>query len=905
MSSAAFPPRWAEQLLDRALVSPAQKHGIGGDLREDYRRVHAARGRLRADLWYWREAVLLYFRFRLERRHRRAAAPAPPSRGSGEPGRQGGGSGPKALQDVAQDIRLAFRGLMRAPAFTGIALLSLALGIGANTGLFSVIQAVWFTPVPGVSEPEKITEILVTERLRPSQEWTYPDFLAVRESEVPLEAVAGWKDRAGAITTAGGSRGVTITYASAELFRVLGIEPAMGRSFLPSEEEDNVVVVSHDLWENELEGVPDILGTSISVNQTPYTVVGVTPNGFRGHRTLGPPTDLWIPLRHHPFISGEASLAENREIRWLQVLGRLEAGTELEEADAALSTVFSRLAEEFPETNEDRRARAYSFGPVPALGRDASLMGVIGLLVMAGVVLLIICGNVAGMILARNATRDQEFAVRLALGSGPGRLVRFWMVEALLLGGMGGGLGIVLALSGSESFGVMAGTPLPPGAMEVNLPVLLFSVGLTLCATITFGLLPALRFSNPELASSIKEDSRGGGRRVGKVHWIAASAQTGVAFVFLAVSLLFVRALGAWGQQDPGFEPDGLLVASVDLSFSGYNSTDQGEAFFEEVKEALGALPGVAGVTIADGMPLDQVGNYTSVSRADGAESDHSNVQVEFTRAAEAFFETIGTPILQGRGFEESDDETSERVAVITRSLADRLWPGEVPLGRRVRVPVSLGPAEIFTVVGVSANTASSRARENHPHVFLPLRQTYRPRVMVIVRALADPGGLAAPVRAAILETNPSLPYPELSLGRTMVARALAAQRSTASMAGVLGAVALLLSAIGVYGVISFGVASRTREIGLRMAVGASRSRILKEILGGAAWIALPGLVGGGLLAVATAFSMKRFLLGISPADPLSLTLAAGVLLMVVLSASLVPAWRASATEPMGALRRE
>lgn len=805
---------------------------------------------------------------------------------------------------MRQDVRWAVRGFAGSPLFTAVALLSLALGIGANTALYSVVRATWFTPVPGVSEPEGVAELLVTQRGRPSQEWSYPDFKAAQEGDLPVEALAAWKNRAGAIGAGEGSRGVTITYASPELFRVLGVDPSMGRFFLPSEEADPVVVVSHDLWQSGLEGARDILGTALSVNGTPYTVVGVAPPEFRGHRTAGAPTDLWIPLLRYPSISGDAGWLEDRAAPWLLVLGRLEAGTEAEEIDPALSTVFARLAREFPDTNGDRSARAFSFGPVPALGRDEALLGLAGLVAMAATVLLIICGNVAGMILARNATREHEIAVRLALGSGRGRLIRFWMLEALLLGGVGGGLGTVLALSSLGPISALVGAPLPPATTEIDLTVLLFSLGLIACAVLAFGLLPALRFSEPGLASSIQEGGGGGGRRVGRIHWVAASAQTGVAFTFVMISLLFVRALGVWGHQDPGFEPEGLLVTTVDLSSSGYDSADQGEVFLEEVRQAIGSLPGVARVAIADGMPLDLVGNYTTVSRADAADDGHGTVQVEFTRAAEDFFETIGTPIVQGRGLVKADDEAAERVVVVTRSVAEKLWPGEEALGRRVRISTRRGDVETSTVVGVSVNTASSRARENNPHVFLSLRQGWQPRVMIIVKATTDPASLVGPVRAAILTINPSLPYPEFTLGEAMVTRALAPQRSSASIAAALGALALLLSAIGVFGVVSFGVASRTREIGLRMAVGASRARVVTEVLKGAASMAVPGVLLGGVLAVSVAFSMQRFLLGISPADPLSLALAAGVLFLVVLSASVIPAWRASAVQPMQALRR-
>jgi hypothetical protein len=310
-------------------------------------------------------------------------------------------------------------------------------------------------------------------------------------------------------------------------------------------------------------------------------------------------------------------------------------------------------------------------------------------------------------------------------------------------------------------------------------------------------------------------------------------------------------------------------------------------------------------VTLSDGIPLDLVGNYTGVTPAEAADEGGGSVQVEFTRAAEGFFGTIGTPVLQGRGFEATDDETGEPVVVVTRSLAQRLWPGEEALGRRVRIPLGLDSARTFTVVGVVSHTASSRATEDWPHVFLALRQSYQPRIMIVAKAAVDAGALVGPVRSAILEVDPGLPHPDFVLGERLVERALQAQRSTASMAGGFGLLALLLSAIGVYGVVAFGVTCRTREIGLRMALGASRERVLRGILRDAVRLAVPGLLVGTVFAVGAAMSMQRFLLGISPADPLSLGVAAAILFGVVVLASLVPARRASGIQPMRALRQE
>jgi predicted permease len=700
-------------------------------------------------------------------------------------------------------------------------------------------------------------------------------------------------------------------YVSANYFRLLGVTMARGRDFLPSEDDGTgqhpVVVVSHRMWQDRLGGDEDVIGRTITLNRAPYTVVGVAGEAFKGHRPLHAGLDLWAPLMQHPYLAGERDYSDDRHVQWLLVLGRLRAGATVDEATAALQTVFARLEEEYPETNQARGARAHPFGPIPAMGRAGSMIAVTSVLVLAGIILLIICGNLAGMVLARNATRDREIAVRLALGSGRGRLVRHLMIEALMLAIAGGGLGTLLAFSATDAASAVMSFdfPIPGISVRPNIAILAFTLLMTLGATLVFGLFPAIRFSRPDLISSLKDDTGSGGRRVGRIHRFAASAQTGVAFLFLVLCGLWVRAMGVMEHRDLGFEPADLLVTRMDLSLEGYESPEDGIAFLDRVTESVGSLPGVVSAAVADGIPLDQVGNYTSVSRAYRPDEPGGRVTVEFTRGTEGFLETIGTPVRQGRGFEATDVASSEPVAVVTSSLAQRIWPGEEAVGRQLSIRLGTDSARAYTVVGVVGHTASSRATEDWPHVFFALRQTYYPRIMLVIKGTVDATSLIRPVRAAILEADPGLPMPEFVTGESLVARATRDQRLNAGTAGGFGLLALILSAIGVYGVVAFAVASRTREIGLRMAMGASRERVLTGVLKDAVRLAVPGLVVGALLAIATGFSLQRFLLGVSPADPLSLAGAAAVLFLVVVLASVVPARRASGVDPIDALRQE
>ncbi len=800
---------------------------------------------------------------------------------------RGNGSAYEWLVDVGQDVRYALRGLAKAKAFTAIAVLSLALGIGVNTTLFTVVHSTMFRPVPGVNGADRIVEVLSTVSGREFQEWTYPDFLDVRAAETPIEELAGWKTRTGSFGGLDGGQPVNLMYVSANYFRVLGVSPSLGRGFLPGEDVvpggHKVAVVSQRMWH-------------------------VTPEVFRGHRPLvggvAGELDVWLPLTEHPSMLEARSAAEDREWMWLLTLGRLRDGATVDEANAALHTVFTRLSSAYPESNEDRGARAASFGSFPAMNRTADLLAAGGMVVLVGLVLLVICSNLAGMVLARSATRERELAVRLALGSGRARLVRQLMAEALVLAIIGGGGGILLAhwATGFASSGGL-GLPAPAAGWQVNGPILVYSLVLTLGTTLVFGLFPALRFSRPELVASLKDDTGGGARRVGRIHRLAAAAQTGIALVLLVVCSLFFRAVGLMNQRDLGFEPENLFVAHIDLTSEGYDDPEKGEAFVDRVLESVGATPGVAIVAVADGIPLDLIGNFTAVSRTDLPEEQSGTVTVEFTRATEGFFPAIGASILQGRGFQVTDKASAAPVVVVTKSLADLLWPGEQALGRQLRVPLYREDDQLYTVVGVVQDVASSVATRDIPHVFVSLRQRYRPRLMIALRANADLGGLGQSIREAILAIDPKLPAPVLVTSTSLVRRSTEAQRATAMVAAGLGALVLLLSAIGVYGVVAFMVANRTREIGLRMAMGATRGQVLRRVLWDAIRLAVPGLAAGGLLAVAVATAMRSQLLGLSPVDPVSFSAAVGVLLMLVLLASFIPARRASAVDPLDALR--
>ena len=525
------------------------------------------------------------------------------------------------FSDVLQDVRFTFRGLRRASGFAIVAVLSLAVGIGVNSALFTTIYAVWLAPVPGVTNQDRIVDMVPVIRGHDYFWWAYPDFENVREANTPFESLTAWAERDATFGSGEGGRKARVVYATSGYFNVLGALPTIGRGFLASEDggpgQHPVVVVSHDFWRDRLSGSSDILGRSLVLDGAPYTVIGVAPEEFIGARVNRSKVDMWVPLFQHPYAGGDEPVLSDRGRTSVQVLGRLRPEASIDEARVAVQTVFASLAAEYPETNRERTVKASSFGRFPAQNRIQDQVSVVGICGLLAVLLLIICGNLAGMALSRSAGREQEIGVRLALGSSRLRLVRHLMVEAVILTVIGGGVGTVLAMVAMTRVSPMDLSISAPGAtFEPSGWMLALSMLLSLVAALAFGLLPALRFSRPELVSALKDDSGGGGQRVGRFQRYAASLQTGTAFLLVLMAALFLRSLERLDQSEIGFRPEGMVVSDFRtggtfLGFlnpveEGYPSMEEGgTALLDGLLESIGSLPGVASVALSSGFPLD------------------------------------------------------------------------------------------------------------------------------------------------------------------------------------------------------------------------------------------------------------------------------------------------------------
>ncbi|MBW3535817.1 MAG: ABC transporter permease, partial [Gemmatimonadetes bacterium] len=737
--------------------------------------------------------------------------------------------------------------------------------------------------------------------------FAYPDFIDIREGVPALDAAAAYRLETLALSRGGEGERVNAIFVSPEYFRVLGLMPTAGRFLTPEEDrgvgEHPVAVLGHGFWRDRMGAAPDVVGATIQLNRRPYTVVGIGPADFRGHM-IGYVPDVYLPIVQHPPMSEGRDYLDQRGASWHQTLGLLRPGGTVDELNAQLTGLGARLAEAHPATNANRTFSALPLGPIPGGGRGPASLFLGVLMGLVGLILVVTCANVAGMFLGRAAAREREVAVRLALGAGRGALLRQLTVEALLVFVLGGAVGAALAV-----FGVgllrpdLVPTPVPIDFdVSPDGRVFAFAAAVTLVTGLVFGLLPALQATRLDLVRSLREDVRSGGGR----SWVRrafVTAQVGFSLVLLMAAGLFVRSLQQASELETGFDPSDTYMAGVDLSLEGYDA-EEGRGFQQMLLDRIRELPGVSAAALAMDFPLDMSSNGTVV-RPEGRPEEERGVPVDFNRVSPGYFGTLRIPLLQGRDFSVADDAGSEAVAVVSRVFAERVWPGEEPLGRAFRWGLG-GEAPLLTVVGVVEDVKNSLITEAaKPFVYLPLSQSYDPGAHVVVRAGGGITAVAPSLRRAILEADPSLSFTPVIALESYTRLGILPQRVAAGVTATLGLLALLLAGLGVYGVVAHAVGQRTREMGVRMALGADRSDLLRLLVRGGIALALPGVVVGALLSVGVGSVMQSLLLGLSPADPWALGTVALLLVGVVVLASFVPARRAAGVPPMEALRHE
>ncbi len=755
------------------------------------------------------------------------------------------------LADLVQDCRLGLRQLARSPGFTVAAVLCLALGIGANTAVFSVAELFLFRSLP-VERPGELVRWYssFSGGVRYGAV-SYPDFVDIRDHNKVFSGLAASSMTPLHLSADGRNERLWGELASAHYFSVLSAEVALGRGFLPQEGSERgahpVVVLSHGLWRSRFGSDPAVVGRPITLNGHPFTVVGVAAETFHGG-TVSLKTALWLPIGMQETVTPGGPRLEHRGSHWLRpVIGRLRPGVTIGEAESALNTLMAGLAQAYPSSNTGKSVvlvpEAKSALDPMVRGRFAGFLGL--MFGVVGIVLLLACSNVASLVLARGAARRREVALRLALGAGRGRLVRQLVAESAVLAFLAGGAGLLAAL-GLTRF--LASLPLPldyPIRVEVtpNPKVLAFTLGLSILACLLFGLVPALRTSRPELAPGIKEGAMGrGGTRLSR---LLVAGQVALSMILLVGSALVLESLANARRLELGFDPERQLLASLDLGLQGYDEV-QGRELFRVLEERVRALPGVTATGWAQIVPLS-FGVAQTLAAPEGYQAPAGGTEpyIDYNRVGPGYFESLGLPLLAGRGFEPADGAEGQRAIVVNRAFADTYWPGQSALGKRVD---TFGGEHL--VVGMAATGKYWRLGESpRPYMYLPIDRYYEASRTLHVRTAGDPGPLAEAVRREIRALDAQLPIRDLKLMTSQLGSALLPARLAAVAVSAFSFLALLLAAVGLYAVIAFWVAQRVPEIGLRLALGARaadiRNLVLRQGLGLTAFGLGVGLAGG------------------------------------------------------------
>ena len=812
------------------------------------------------------------------------------------------------LEHLAQDLRFALRMLRKSPGFTAIAVLTLALGIGANTAIFSIVDAVFLRPLP-YPNANRIYLVDRTGNRLGGPSISEAIFAAwQRQAGDIFEHLGLWRYTATVkLTGAGEAQMIVAAGASTEFFPALGVEPALGRNFRPEEGRPggpHVAMLSNSFWRAQFGGDANVLGRSITLEGEPFTIVGVLRRGFTWP-LLSAPAQVWLAVQV-PLTSNNPSNGGRLAI------GLLKPDVSRAQAEAALTPSLEDLRQQFPNMfSPGERAHldplrsffAKSAGPAPLL-----MFGGVGL------VLLIACANVANLMLARSATRQREMAVRSAIGASRGRIVRQLLTESVVLAMIGGACGVA-ACYGAFG-GILSLVPAEishVGAYKIDGMVLAFAFLLSVATGIIFGLAPAVGASKVNLNGSLKEASARSGAGGGRIRSGLASSELAISLVLLIGAALTIQSLARLMRTPSGFDPSNVLTFRVALSGESYGAAEKRAAFFKQAIERLSTLPGVQAAGLTDTVPSVDTGSDMLFSMENefgapgGAEAHDADIRV----ISPDYFRTLRVPLVRGRTFSESDNASNTPVVVINEAIAKALWPGHDPIGHRLWIGKPMGPSAAEPaprqIVGiVSDMRQDSLADPPAPAMYIPYEQTkYTDSECFVLRTVHAPLLAVPDVRDALRAIDPEIPLTEMNTLRNVVSESLTDWRFHAILLGIFGALALVIAAVGVYGVISYSVAQRTHEIGVRMALGAERRNILRLVIGQGLTLAGIGIVAGIAAALGLTRLMASLLYGVSASDPLTFAGVAMLLVVVALAACYVPARRAMKVDPMVALRYE
>jgi putative ABC transport system permease protein len=811
------------------------------------------------------------------------------------------------LETLWADLRYGLRMMLRSPGFTLTAILTLALGIGANTAIFSVVYAALLRPLPYPAADQ----LVIVYEAKPQQDIkktgaSYPNFEVWRRENHVFSELAGSATHDLTLTGQGEPFLVETGVVTPETFSLLGINPLLGRTFVPDDGRKGappVVVLNEKLWRDRFGADPKIIGSSISLDKRSFTVVGVMPAGFRSP-VLGPKQEIWIPLVDDPLFGG---WMERRAGHWLVVLGRLKPGVTIAQAQAEMAPICESLAREFPAENQGWTSRimplqAELTGHVkPAL---TILWGAVGL------VLLIACANVANLLLARATSRSKEIAVRLALGAGRARIVRQLLTESAALGILGGLAGILLAYWGVQSLGALLPAEFTQiGAIRIDGRVLAFALALSVVASFVFGLAPALFAAKSDLQSSFRQSGArsGEGRGHRRLRSLFAGVEIALAMVVLVAAGLLVRSFLRLTSVNLGFNPQRLVKAEVDLPQFEYSTAQQWTNFSDELLARLQAQSGMKDTAIA--IPLPLANGYVNLGFEIEGESNVPSSKArmaDYVSVSPEYFHVMSIPLLRGRGFSSQDVTSAPRVAIISQSFARIYFPNQDPLGKRLVFGFPPDPDIAREIVGIVGNVRDvSAAQDPGPMMYVPYAQAPFWGAVIVTKTSLSASAVAAAIRREVRQIDADLPVTDIASFPDALDATEAEPRIRTLLFGLFGFLALVLAAVGIYAVVSFSVAQRTQEIGIRMSLGAQPRQVLGLVIGSGLKLALFGIAAGCGAAFGLTRLMAALLFGVAPTDPWTFAGVAILLAGVALAACYIPARRAMNVDPIVALRYE
>jgi predicted permease len=813
---------------------------------------------------------------------------------------------------LLKDIRFAFRRLLKSPGFTLVAMASLALGIGANTAIFSLVNTVLLRPLPA-ARPERLVSVSVSGRDDSMLAFSYPTYLDFRDRNEVLSGLFAERLSPMSLSRGGNNQRIWGYLVTGNYFDVLGVKAMRGRAFTPEEDRARlaspVAVVSHGCWQRRFGSDPNLIGQDITINDHRFKVVGVMPEGFAGTEVVYTP-EVWVPMQMQEWIEPGNSWLERRGTQNIFAVGRLKDGMSAEQAEASLNLLAQQLGKQYPDTNEGQKIKLVPPGFIVPQLRGAFVSFAAVLMAAVGLVLLIACVNLANLLLARAAGRRKEIAIRLAMGAGRWRLVRQLLTESVMLSLAGGAAGLLLAFWMLDLI-VASRPPLDVPVwidLTVDWRVLVFALLASVATGVLFGLVPALQATRTDLVPALKDGAAQTGRRRARLRSGLVVAQVMLSLVLLVAAGLVVRALRHLQTMNPGFDVENGLVMSFDLGLQGYDEA-RGREFERQLMEHVKSLPGVRAASLTDLFPLSLNYNSTDFYVEGQPPVRGANAPIAMSASVEEdYFTAMGIPVVAGHGFTERDDEQAPRVVVINETLARRFFPGANPaqeaVGKRLSFKGAEGPW--MQIVGVAkAGKYWTVGEAPQFFVYSPMRQSYSSSVTLMARTQGDPRALISAIRGEAQKLDPNLPLFDVKTFAEHLGVSLFPARVAAMLLGGFGVLALLLAAMGIYGVVSYAAAQRTREIGIRIALGAQARDVLRLVAGGGMLLVAVGLCLGLVGALLLTRFMESVLYGVSATDPLTFALVVALLAGVALLACLVPARRATRVDPIVALRYE